>query len=75
MPLRLGKKYKACCMQKEKSTGSRKKFTAKLLSQPKAVNLIERTFGQAIEAASRDEKKQGEAPRPFTASDKPPQKF
>jgi hypothetical protein len=36
--------------------GGKKKFKATLLSAPKAVNLIERTFGKSIEAAAKGEK-------------------
>lgn len=59
-PCGSGKKYKACCLLTEKNKGPKKKFKAKLLSQPQTVNLIERTFGQSIEAASKDEKLTGE---------------
>lgn len=32
------------------------KFKAKLLSQPKSVNLMDRTFGNAIEEAKKQDK-------------------
>ncbi len=52
-PCGSGKKYKQCCMTQAKATagipGIKKKFTAKLLSQPKPIDLMERTFGSAIE--------------------------
>ena len=59
-PCGSGKKYKACCLLKQKRPGTKKKISAKLLSTPKQpVNLIERTFGHAIEAAEKDEKLSG----------------
>jgi uncharacterized protein len=51
-----GKKYKNCCMLTQKKPLGKKKFTAKLLSTPAPINLIERTFGSAIEAAEKNEK-------------------
>ena len=56
-PCGSGKKYKQCCLSKPVSTAAKKKFTAKLLSQPKAIDLMERTFGSAIESISKEEKK------------------
>jgi uncharacterized protein len=58
-PCGSGKKYKNCCYLIQKKPTIKKKFTAKLLSTPAPVNLIERTFGPAIEAAGKIEK-QGE---------------
>ncbi len=55
-PCGSGKKYKNCCIQKNKAPTGRKKFTAKMLSSPKSINLIERTYGSAIEAAQKVEK-------------------
>jgi SEC-C motif-containing protein len=58
-PCGSGKKYKQCCMSKAKSTagisGLKKKFTAKLLSQPKPIDLMERTFGSAIETIEKEQ--------------------
>jgi uncharacterized protein len=54
-----GKKYKQCCMTKANATagmpGLKKKFTAKLLSQPKPIDLMERTFGAAIETIEKEQ--------------------
>lgn len=49
-PCGSGKKYKACCMQKEaaKYVGGKRKLTAKWINAPQGPNLIERTFGGAI---------------------------
>jgi uncharacterized protein len=50
-----GKKYKQCCMVKDAPGGStKKKFKATWLSGPKPVNLIERTFGEAINQANEE---------------------
>lgn len=75
-PCGSGKKYKQCCMQKSAGGSSllKKKFTAKVISaggehkaeqQARAaaqveVNLMDRTFGQAIEQA----KEEGKPPVP-----------
>jgi uncharacterized protein len=60
-PCGSGKKYKQCCITK--AAGPKKKFTAKLLSGKKeeqsqagGINLMDRAFGGAVEAANRDEK-------------------
>lgn len=42
-PCGSGKKYKQCCINKERGP---KKFKAKLLSTPKSINLIERAYTQ-----------------------------
>lgn len=55
-PCGSGKKYKQCCFLKQNTP---KKFKAKLLSKPKQEkmpNLMERTFGQAIEKGKKEEK-------------------
>jgi hypothetical protein len=54
-PCGSGKKYKNCCLTKSVG-GKPLKFKAKVLSQPKAVNLMDRTFGDAIESAKQQEK-------------------
>lgn len=54
-PCGSGKKYKQCCMMKEKAPLGKKKFTAKLLSSPKTIDLMGRTYGKAIEAAEKGE--------------------
>ncbi|PJD97836.1 MAG: hypothetical protein CK425_01520 [Parachlamydia sp.] len=63
-----GKKYKNCCLIKPAAP---KKFTAKWLSEPKKkeepMNLMERTFGNAIEHASKHEKPP-QPPKSFKAS-------
>jgi len=59
-----GKKYKNCCMLNQKKPAGKKKFTAKLLSTPAPVNLIERTFGPAIDAAEKNEKLAGRFQKP-----------
>ena len=48
-----GKKYKSCCMNKERPTTGKKKFKATLLSQPKPIDLMERTYGKAIRAEEK----------------------
>lgn len=53
-PCGSGKKYKSCHLLLERKPAGPKKFAAKLLSQPKSVNLIERTYGQAIDAANKE---------------------
>lgn len=63
-PCGSGKKYKQCCWQKDNAPPQKKKFTAKLLSGGevtqegpskgasfRGVDLMERTFGQAIQKA------------------------
>lgn len=59
-PCGSGKKYKNCCMQKDKGP---KKFSAKVISSgPKNTlpNLMERTFGDAIKKAEEE----GAPPKP-----------
>lgn len=53
-PCGSGKKYKQCCLSKGASAP--KKITAKWLSGPKPINLMERTFGAALEAAQQHDK-------------------
>lgn len=48
-PCGSGKKYKSCCMNKPKPPP----FKAKLLSQPKQIDLMSRTFGSHIQAAEK----------------------
>lgn len=48
-PCGSGKKFKVCCM---KMPTGKKKFTATVLSQPKSVDLMERTFGHVIPKTS-----------------------
>ncbi len=50
-PCGSGKKYKQCCFLTKGGSGVKKKLTAKWINQPKteAPNLMERTFGKAIE--------------------------
>jgi hypothetical protein len=55
-PCGSGKKYKQCCLLKAKTPAGRKKIQAKVIKPQKSVDLMERTFGDAIEKASRDEK-------------------
>lgn len=55
-PCGSGKKYKNCHLGKPLEQTSKLKFKAKLLSQPKAVDLMDRTFGNAIEEAKKLEK-------------------
>jgi|LakMenE01Jun11ns_1017448.scaffolds.fasta_scaffold9867676_3 uncharacterized protein len=66
-PCGSGKKYKNCCLPKDKPSG-KKKFSAKLLSAPKGINLIERTYGAAIEASQRKESAPKDVPSPETSS-------
>ncbi len=71
-PCGSGKKYKQCCMQKPKATatsmmGLKKKISAKLISQPKPIDLMERTFGPAIASIEQQEQ------RPSEAEHKPPE--
>ncbi len=61
-PCGSGKKYKQCCMSKPKPP----RFKAKLLSQPKQIDLMSRTFGERIQAADQfieglEEKKSDES--------------
>lgn len=57
-PCGSGKKFKQCCLSKKGGSGVRKQLKAVWLNQPakEQVNLIERTFGDAIAAASAHEK-------------------
>lgn len=48
-PCGSGKKYKQCCLNKPKPP----RFKATLLSQPKQVDLMARTFGGMIAEADR----------------------
>lgn len=51
-PCGSGKKYKQCCMKKNE-TGLKRKINAVWVNKPsQEVNLMERTFGQAITASS-----------------------
>lgn len=53
-PCGSGKKYKSCCI---KIPTGKKKFTATILTQPKGgIDLLERTFGNAIAKGKSDEK-------------------
>ena len=53
-PCGSGKKYKNCCMNQNRPKGSAKrKISAKVLTVPKTVNLMERTYGQALEATEK----------------------
>ncbi len=73
-PCGSGKKYKQCCLTKAASTETpklKKKFTAKLLSQPKPIDLMERTFGSAIETLSKEEKHFTSETEPQTSSENP----
>ena len=51
-PCGSGKKYKQCCLLK-KAPGGKRKLQAKWLNAPDGPNLIERTYGQAIDAATK----------------------
>lgn len=48
-PCGSGKKYKSCCINKPKPPP----FKAKLLSQPKSIDLMSRTFGEQIQSADQ----------------------
>lgn len=51
-PCGSGKKFKQCCFLTKGGAGVKKKLTAKWINEPKASaapNLMERTFGSAIE--------------------------
>lgn len=48
-----GKKYKQCCLPK-KAPGGRRKIQAKWVNKPAGPNLIERTFGNSIDANKGD---------------------
>jgi hypothetical protein len=52
-PCGSGKKYKACHM-KESMPGVKKKFKASVLSEKKSIDLMERTFGEAIARGQKD---------------------
>jgi hypothetical protein len=51
-PCGSGKKYKQCCLLK-KGPGGKRKISAKWLNAPAGPNLIERTYGGAIEGAGK----------------------
>lgn len=73
-PCGSGKKYKHCCIGKDTAGTSKLKFKAKLLSQPKSqqtevVNLMDRTFGNSVEAALKQEKP------PVPPGMEPPEEF
>lgn len=57
-PCGSGKKYKNCHLPQERKPTGPKKFSAKVItSQPKGpipVNLIERNYGAAIDAANKE---------------------
>lgn len=67
-PCGSGKKYKQCCWLKDTAPQPKKKFTAKVISSgakkdepmqaamQAEVNLMERTFGKAIEKAHEEGK-------------------
>lgn len=50
-PCGSGKKYKSCCWA---SKGVKKKLTAKWINAPQGPNLLERTFGNAIQETSKN---------------------
>lgn len=52
-PCGSGKKYKQCCLSKALAP---KKITAKWLSGPKPINLMERTFGASLTLAQQSDK-------------------
>lgn len=58
-PCGSGKKYKQCCLSKKGGSGVKRKLSAVWLNEPAKpqVNLLERTFGNAIASA-------GERPPP-----------
>lgn len=47
-PCGSGKKYKQCCFLTKGGSGMKRKITAKWINEPKGVNLMERTYGNAI---------------------------
>lgn len=51
-PCGSGKKYKQCCFLKG-INNPKPKLKAKWLNQPQGPNLIERTFGDAIESTGK----------------------
>ena len=66
-PCGSGKKYKQCCLANK---GAKKKLTAKWLNAPKAPNLLERTFGSAVNIEPEETFK---PVKKFTAQKEPPQ--
>lgn len=50
-PCGSGKKYKQCCL---KGSSGQRKLKAKWLNAPAGPNLIERTFGAAIDTAGKE---------------------
>lgn len=64
-PCGSGKKYKSCCMTRPAGT-LKKKFKATLLSQPKQIDLMQRTYGASIAAVSKDD-----VPTPPSQQDTP----
>jgi len=55
-PCGSGKKYKNCHLGQSVEAPPKLKFKAKLLSQPPQINLMDRTFGEAIDEAKKHEK-------------------
>jgi uncharacterized protein len=68
-PCGSGKKYKQCCWQRDNTPPQKKKFTAKVISGGevkqevpskgssfRGVDLMEKTFGQAIQKADSEGK-------------------
>ena len=55
-PCGSGKKYKQCCMKNKLPLGKRKFKASVISSGKKGVDLMERTFGNAIRAAKEEEK-------------------
>lgn len=51
-PCGSGKKYKQCCLSKKTPSGKRK-LTAKWINAPQGPNLMERTFGSAVDTAAK----------------------
>lgn len=48
-----GKKYKQCCMLKQKLPATKRKLTAKWINAPEVPNLMDRTFGDAVTSAGK----------------------
>lgn len=62
-PCGSGKKYKNCCLAKEKTPLGKRKFSAKLISQPKSIDLMERTYG-AMQAKNAPQAPEEAPPTP-----------
>lgn len=64
-PCGSGKKYKQCCWGKP--VLAKRKIKAVMLNKPKATNLMERTFGEALDHQKEDESLLAQTAFPVTS--------